>query len=142
MLEPTLISAKEDYLEKRNDLISQIKPILSKDLISKLANFEFKTEIPVNFSMFISKLRKKMKENEMTHIFVNGECKAIIYSNQITFLNLDLCDNLGNQDFVLYKLFKKSGFHDEDYLNNAIFRIAQVISRKLVEDPDELQFRD
>ena len=32
--------------------------------------------------------------------------------------------------------------HDEDYLNNAIFRIAQVISRKLVEDPDELQFRD
>ncbi|MBQ1949684.1 MAG: hypothetical protein II367_05970 [Treponema sp.] len=32
--------------------------------------------------------------------------------------------------------------HDEEYLNNAIFRIAQVISRKLVEDPDELQFRD
>ena len=32
--------------------------------------------------------------------------------------------------------------HDKDYLNNAIFRIAQVISRKLVEDPDELQFRD
>ncbi|MCR5494830.1 MAG: hypothetical protein K6F15_04260 [Treponema sp.] len=32
--------------------------------------------------------------------------------------------------------------HDEEYLNNAIYRIAQVISRKLVEDPDELQFRD
>ena len=32
--------------------------------------------------------------------------------------------------------------HDEDYLNNAIQRIAQVISRKLVEDPDELQMRD
>ena len=32
--------------------------------------------------------------------------------------------------------------HDKDYLNNAIFRIAQVISRKLVADPDELQFRD
>ena len=32
--------------------------------------------------------------------------------------------------------------HDEDYLNNAIQRIAQVISRKLVEDPDELMFRD
>ena len=32
--------------------------------------------------------------------------------------------------------------HDEDYLNNAIQRIAQVISRKLVEDPDELQIRD
>lgn len=123
MLEPTLISAKEDYLEKRNDLISQIKPIMSRDLISKLANFEFKTEIPVNFSMFISKLRKKIKENEMTHIFVNGECKAIIYSNQITFLNLDLCDNLGNQDSALYKLFKKSGFHDEDYLNIDLYNI-------------------
>ncbi|MCR5401598.1 MAG: hypothetical protein K6E78_08395 [Treponema sp.] len=32
--------------------------------------------------------------------------------------------------------------HDEEYLNNAIQRIAQVISRKLVEDPEELQFRD
>lgn len=32
--------------------------------------------------------------------------------------------------------------HDEEYLNNAIQRIAQVISKKLVEDPDELQFRD
>ena len=32
--------------------------------------------------------------------------------------------------------------HNEEYLNNAIQRIAQVISRKLVEDPEELQFRD
>lgn len=32
--------------------------------------------------------------------------------------------------------------HDEEYLNNAIQRIAQVISKKLVEDPEELQFRD
>lgn len=32
--------------------------------------------------------------------------------------------------------------HDEDYVNNAIQRIAQVISRKLVEDPEELMFRD
>ena len=32
--------------------------------------------------------------------------------------------------------------HDEEYLNNALQRIAQVISRKLVEDPEELHFRD
>ena len=32
--------------------------------------------------------------------------------------------------------------HDEEYLNNAIQRIAQVISKKLVENPDELQIRD
>lgn len=32
--------------------------------------------------------------------------------------------------------------HDEDYVNNAIQRIAQVISRKLVERPEELKFRD
>lgn len=32
--------------------------------------------------------------------------------------------------------------HDEEYVNNAIQRIAQVISKKLVEEPVELQFRD
>ncbi|MGP1496488.1 MAG: hypothetical protein ACTTJG_06775 [Treponema sp.] len=32
--------------------------------------------------------------------------------------------------------------HDEEYLNNAIQRIAQVISKKLVENPEELQIRD
>ena len=32
--------------------------------------------------------------------------------------------------------------HNEEYLNNAIQQIAQVISKKLVEDPEELQFRD
>ncbi len=32
--------------------------------------------------------------------------------------------------------------HDENYVNNAIQRIAQVISRKLVEDPDEYMFRE
>ena len=31
---------------------------------------------------------------------------------------------------------------DEEYLNNAIQRIAQVISKKLVENPEELQIRD
>jgi len=32
--------------------------------------------------------------------------------------------------------------YNEEYLNNAIQRIAQVISRKLVETPDELSFRE
>ena len=32
--------------------------------------------------------------------------------------------------------------HNKEYLNNAIQQIAQVISKKLVEDPEELQFRD
>ena len=32
--------------------------------------------------------------------------------------------------------------HDKDYVNNAIQRIAQVISRKLVEDPNEFLFRE
>ncbi len=32
--------------------------------------------------------------------------------------------------------------HDQEYVDNAIYRIAQVISRKLVEDPEELTFRD
>lgn len=33
----------------------------------------------------------------------------------------------------------RSKIHDEDYINNAIQRIAQVISRKLVENPEELK---
>lgn len=32
--------------------------------------------------------------------------------------------------------------YNEEYLNNAIQRIAQVISRKLVENPEELSLRD
>jgi len=32
--------------------------------------------------------------------------------------------------------------HNEDYLNNAIQRIAQVISNKLVENPEELKLRE
>jgi hypothetical protein len=33
--------------------------------------------------------------------------------------------------------------HDEEYIDNAIQRIAQVISRKLIEDPDDdTLFRD
>lgn len=32
--------------------------------------------------------------------------------------------------------------HSEEYLENAIQRIAQVISGKLVENPDELKLQD
>ena len=32
--------------------------------------------------------------------------------------------------------------YKEDYINNAIQRIAQVISNKLVENPEELKLRD
>ncbi|MCQ2591845.1 MAG: hypothetical protein MJ188_03595 [Treponema sp.] len=32
--------------------------------------------------------------------------------------------------------------HNEEYLNNAIQRIAQVISKKLVENSEELKLRD
>lgn len=31
---------------------------------------------------------------------------------------------------------------NQEYLDNAIQRIAQVISNHLIEDPDELKFRD
>lgn len=48
-----------------------------------------------------------------------------------------------NEEALSSRLLDLRGkIHDEDYLNNAIQRIAQVISRKLVEDPDELMFRD
>lgn len=33
----------------------------------------------------------------------------------------------------------RSKIHDETYINNAIQRIAQVISKKLVENPEELK---
>lgn len=32
--------------------------------------------------------------------------------------------------------------HDEEYLDNAVQRIAYVISRKLVENPEELTLRE
>ncbi len=31
---------------------------------------------------------------------------------------------------------------NQDYIDNAIQRIAQVISNHLIDDPDELRFRD
>lgn len=35
----------------------------------------------------------------------------------------------------------RNKIHDQDYMNNAIQRIAQVISKKLVEKPEELKFQ-
>ena len=40
----------------------------------------------------------------------------------------------------LLELRKK--IQSEEYLDNAIQRIAQIISRKLVEDPEELSLQD
>lgn len=40
----------------------------------------------------------------------------------------------------LLELRKK--IQDEDYIDNAILRIAQVISRKLVEQPEELKMNN
>ncbi|MCR4954868.1 MAG: hypothetical protein K6A43_12445 [Treponema sp.] len=36
----------------------------------------------------------------------------------------------------------RAKIHSEEYLDNAIQRIAQVISSKLVENPEELKLRD
>ncbi len=48
-----------------------------------------------------------------------------------------------NDDVISARLMElRVKIHDEDYVNNAIQRIAQVISRKLVEDPNEFLFRD
>ena len=40
----------------------------------------------------------------------------------------------------LLELRKK--IQNQEYLDNAIQRIAQVISNHLIDDPDELKFRD
>lgn len=48
-----------------------------------------------------------------------------------------------NRDVLSSRLMElRVKIHDEDYVNNAIQRIAQVISKKLVEDPAEFLFRD
>jgi len=31
--------------------------------------------------------------------------------------------------------------HNREYIDNAVQRIAQVISKKLIDEPDELKFR-
>ena len=36
----------------------------------------------------------------------------------------------------------KEKIQNQEYLDNAIQRIAQVISNHLIDDPDELKFRD
>ncbi len=48
-----------------------------------------------------------------------------------------------NEDVISTRLLElRVKIHDKDYVNNAIQRIAQVISRKLVEDPNEFLFRE
>ncbi len=48
-----------------------------------------------------------------------------------------------NEDVISARLLElRVKIHDKDYVNNAIQRIAQVISRKLVEDPNEFLFRE
>lgn len=58
--------------------------------------------------------------------------------NTTETLVLDRTDDV----FSLRLMELRVKIHDEDYVNNAIQRIAQVISRKLVEDPDEFLFRE
>ncbi len=48
-----------------------------------------------------------------------------------------------NEDVISARLLElRVKIHDKDYVNNAIQRIAQVISRKLVEDSNEFLFRE
>lgn len=62
------------------------------------------------------------------------------------------CSTKGTQTLVLEKTEEKvlspkilelrKKIHSEEYLDNAIQRIAQVISKKLVENPEELKLRN
>ena len=60
-------------------------------------------------------------------------------SAEATTLVLDKTEELNLSPRIL-ELRKK--IQNQDYLDNAIQRIAQVISNHLIEDPDELKFRD
>lgn len=60
-------------------------------------------------------------------------------STMTTTMVLERTDDSGLSPRIL-ELREK--IHNEEYLNNAIQRIAQVISKKLVENPEELKFRD
>ena len=62
-----------------------------------------------------------------------------ITSNSTATLVLERTDEVQLSPRIL-ELREK--IHNEEYLNNAIQRIAQVISKKLVENPDELKLRD
>ena len=62
-----------------------------------------------------------------------------VTSNATTTLVLERTDERKLSPRIL-ELREK--IHNEEYLNNAIQRIAQVISKKLVENPEELKFRE
>ena len=54
-------------------------------------------------------------------------------------LVLEKTEDMGLSPRIL-ELRKK--IQNQEYLDNAILRIAQVISSHLIEDPDELKFRE
>lgn len=60
-------------------------------------------------------------------------------SAEATTLVLEKTEELNLSPRIL-ELRKK--IQNQDYLDNAIQRIAQVISNHLIEDPEELKFRD
>ena len=60
-------------------------------------------------------------------------------STGATTLVLERTDSIDLPPRIL-ELRKK--IQNQEYLDNAIQRIAQVISNHLIDDPDELKFRD
>lgn len=60
-------------------------------------------------------------------------------STEATTLVLEKTDTQGLSPRIL-ELREK--IQNQEYLDNAIQRIAQVISNHLIEDPEELKFRD
>lgn len=60
-------------------------------------------------------------------------------STETTTLVLEKTDTQGLSPRIL-ELREK--IQNQEYLDNAIQRIAQVISNHLIEDPEELKFRD
>lgn len=51
-------------------------------------------------------------------------------------------ERTGEQELSPRILELRKKIHSEEYLENAIQRIAQVISTKLTENPEELKLRD
>ena len=51
-------------------------------------------------------------------------------------------EKTGGQNLSPRILELREKIHNEEYLNNAIQRIALVISKKLVENPEELKLRE
>ncbi len=60
-------------------------------------------------------------------------------TSSTTTMVLERTDDVSLSPRIL-ELRKK--IHNEEYLESAIQRIAQVISSKLMENPDELKMRD